>query len=688
MSIKSFMTSCLALICAVMAVMAALLIVHSWKMTVAARESRELVQMLGATTVISESIGPERGATLVAMTGDAAARQTLAETRARGDAAFDKALAIVAASSVPARKFAQTELTGIRESLAKYRAAADGVMAASDLGTMTPVRAQFISDMLALNGRISKVSGKLERDLFDTDAEIGNIASVAQLVWNMRDYVGRVASVYTEVLGSGKPFSPLLIHQEDLAQGNVDQVWQRIQDVAGSDESAPALRAAVADVRENWQKPWRAMRERIGIGSDAGHYDLDAAEWRRVNQPMMKPIMKVRDVAIEEALRVADAKGSDAAVNLALVGALLLGAAALMAAVSIGINRRVTRPLTALTGVIGELAGGARDFSVPYAVRSDEMGALAKAIDVLRGNALAADRLAAEQAEANREKEASRQRVEAVTSGFVGSIDGVVASVSASAETVRAEIATVVRSAGVVADQSRLVTAAAGQATANVQTVASAAEELSSSILEISRRVSEAASVTADAVDQAEQTNQTIRGLAQAAQKIGEVIALITDIASQTNLLALNATIEAARAGEAGKGFAVVAGEVKLLASQTAKATEEIQAQVGAIQAETGRAVSAIGGIAGVIGTVNQITVGIASAVEEQGAATSEIARNVQQAAAGTTEVSLSMSQVMTAAEVTGEAAGRLSGLADQLSAESGNLRGLVGDFVGQIRSA
>ncbi len=236
--------------------------------------------------------------------------------------------------------------------------------------------------------------------------------------------------------------------------------------------------------------------------------------------------------------------------------------------------------------------------------------------------------------------------------------------------------------------QSTAVAAASEEASANVQTVASATEELSSSVQEIGRQVSESAKIAGQAVEQANRTNTTVQGLAASAEKIGTVVKLIQDIASQTNLLALNATIEAARAGEAGKGFAVVAAEVKNLANQTAKATEEIGQQIAEIQAATKESVGAIQEIAGTITSINQIATTIAAAVEEQGAATQEIARNVQEAAKGTQEVSSNIGGVNMAAAETGQMATGLLSAAGELTKQSESLRQEVEGFFTTIRAA
>jgi methyl-accepting chemotaxis protein len=236
--------------------------------------------------------------------------------------------------------------------------------------------------------------------------------------------------------------------------------------------------------------------------------------------------------------------------------------------------------------------------------------------------------------------------------------------------------------------QSLAAASGANQATANVQTVAAASEELSTSITEIGRQVTQASTVSRKAADEGERTNKTVSGLSESAQRIGEVVALINDIASQTNLLALNATIEAARAGEAGKGFAVVASEVKSLANQTAKATDDIRAQVAAIQAETRSAVDAIQGISKTILEVNEISSSIATAVEEQTAATQEITRNVQEAASGTQEVSRNMGSVTEAVEQAGSTASQVLSAADRLAKQASTLRTEVDHFLETIRAA
>ncbi|WP_244433664.1 methyl-accepting chemotaxis protein [Azospirillum sp. B506] len=322
---------------------------------------------------------------------------------------------------------------------------------------------------------------------------------------------------------------------------------------------------------------------------------------------------------------------------------LTIGASVLVTVICIGLAASllssVVRPILTLTGTMGRLAN--RELSAPVdgTARSDELGAMARAVQVFKDGLIEADRLAAAEAAEQQAKLRRAQTIERLLTGFESSSNAALRTVAAAASELDATAHSMSAMAQQTSSQATVVASAAEQTSANVQTVATATEEMASSIREIGTQIARSADIAGKAVNEAAQTSNAVRSLAEAAQKIGEVVGLITDIASQTNLLALNATIEAARAGEAGKGFAVVASEVKSLAGQTAKATDEIASQIGAIQQTTQSVVSAITGIGGTIGSINDITTAIAAAIEEQSAATNEISRNVQQAAAGTQEV-------------------------------------------------
>ncbi|PHS79572.1 MAG: methyl-accepting chemotaxis protein [Rhodospirillaceae bacterium] len=376
--------------------------------------------------------------------------------------------------------------------------------------------------------------------------------------------------------------------------------------------------------------------------------------------------------------------------SLLLIEKILLVVGVLMSAgVALLIGRSIAKPISAMTETMGHLAKKDWSVDVHSQDRTDEIGEMAAAVQIFKTNGQEVDRLEAEQkAHEARAVEEKRQQMLDMADSFEASVGGVVQSVSAASTEMQSSAQTLSTTAEETAGQSEIVATAANNATENVQTVASATEELSSSIQEISRQVSQSTQIAGSAVIEVESTNEKIQGLAEAANKIGEVVAMITDIADQTNLLALNATIEAARAGDAGKGFAVVASEVKNLANQTAKATEEISSQIGDIQSATNTAVEAIGSIGGTINELNEISSAIAAAVEEQGAATQEIARNVEQAANGTTEVSSNIAGVQQAAGETGHSANDMLGAATELSQQSELLRSEVDSFLHNIRNS
>jgi methyl-accepting chemotaxis protein len=366
--------------------------------------------------------------------------------------------------------------------------------------------------------------------------------------------------------------------------------------------------------------------------------------------------------------------------TLVALGALLSAALMMMVAGS------VLRPLRLLTGSMARLSGGNLDVEVPGLGRRDELGEMARAVQVFKQNAAEQRRMESEQA-AERERQLARaQRLEELAGSFDGEVAAVIGALGGSAGEMQQASQSMSATAEETSRQATAVAVASEQASSNVQTVASAAEELSSSIREIARQMGASSAIARDATGEAEKAQATVRGLAAAAEKIGEVVELINAIAGQTNLLALNATIEAARAGDAGKGFAVVAGEVKSLANQTAKATEEIAAQIDAVRSEINGTVGAIEGIVSTIGKINEISASIAAAVEEQDAATQEIARNVEQAAQGTQQVSGNIAGVTTAADETGSAANQVLRVAQTVAEGTQSIERLVGTFTAEMR--
>jgi methyl-accepting chemotaxis protein len=397
------------------------------------------------------------------------------------------------------------------------------------------------------------------------------------------------------------------------------------------------------------------------------------------------------DFSAEEAglmdVRKTQNASTEETTSILIIGGIVV-AVVLGGGIGLFVGNGIAGPISQMTDAMGRLADGDKETEIPGTERGDEVGDMASAVLVFKENMIKADQLAAEQEKERGGRERRAKKVDKLTKGFDTEVSGVLETVAAAATEMDSTAASMSATAEETSRQATAASSASEQASQNVQTVASAAEELSSSISEISRQVTQSTEIAGTAVDAASKADEMIQGLAMSAQKIGEVVELITDIADQTNLLALNATIEAARAGDAGKGFAVVASEVKNLANQTAKATEEIGSQINGIQGATQDSVQAIHGITKTINDISAISSAIAAAVEEQGAATGEIARNVEEASAGTTEVTSNVTSVTQAASETGQSSTAVREAAQDLSSQSESLKAMVESFLHDVRSA
>ncbi|HLO76596.1 MAG TPA: HAMP domain-containing methyl-accepting chemotaxis protein [Magnetospirillum sp.] len=457
----------------------------------------------------------------------------------------------------------------------------------------------------------------------------------------------------------------------------IEKILAEASQGAGTPELTKALQS-LPPMLETYRTTLRKLREGTIQASDL--IMVGNAAQRRIDEVEEQQLTFLR--AMEDGAKTS-AMRSEVADLLISIAALALGAV-----VAWVIGSGIARPLDAMTAAMRNLADGNLNTVIPAARGKDEIAAMAQALEVFKNNGH--KRLQLEQAaHAEAERRARRQdTVDRLTADFDSRAAQLVRVVADTASGLSDTATNMSAAADQTSRQSTAVAAAATQASANVETVAAAAEELAASIGEIGRQVSHSNEISRRAADAAKRTDADVQQLSVSATRIGEVVNLINDIASQTNLLALNATIEAARAGEAGKGFAVVAHEVKSLANQTARATEEISAQIGAVQDQTKTVVNAIRSIGAVIEEVSSIAGAIAAAVEQQSSATQEIARNVEQAAAGTSEVSSTITGVQQAAGDTGTAAASVLDAARLLAGQAGELRQAVDGFLRDVKTA
>ena len=635
----------------------------------------------------------ERGTLALVLGADAAVdavgETRIADNRRVAEKSYADAMVRLGAIDLPGLSRIIETLRATHDALAAARPRADAASrqakAARDAGTVQEVLKAYQSslDAIIAAGEFVEASSKL------VDPVIDQLLSAKQAAWAMRTYAGSAIFRVENAVASGKSWSTADIVGVAEDHGRAAFAWATLDDVAARADSPKSLVEAIGKIRRDYlgyaNGDLKTYVDTLTLGKQL---DMSLHEVQGRDAAAMAPIVDTANVALNLMVARADDQTSLARSSLLLNGAMMLAAVGFTIAGFLIANRRVSRPIQMMTGAMRRLAERDMTVMIPGSGRGDEIGAMAAAVQVFKDNMIEADRLAEAQRAEQTQKEARSTHIERLNTDFDSSARDALASLANAATELRTTAGGMSNNSDVASKQAGAVAAASDQTSANVQTVAAATEQLSASIQEISRQIAQSSTIAGQAVSEAAETSATMRTLADAAQKIGDVVRLINDIASQTNLLALNATIEAARAGEAGKGFAVVASEVKSLATQTARATEDISAQIAAMQDSTGAAVTAIERIDTTIGRMNDIATSIAAAMDQQGAATQEIARNVQEAARGTAEVSSNIGGLSQAVDETGVASIDVLSAADELGRQAETLRVRVGTFLADIRAA
>ncbi|HET6608519.1 MAG TPA: methyl-accepting chemotaxis protein [Rhodopila sp.] len=547
----------------------------------------------------------------------------------------------------------------------------------------------YFDESVKLQGILEAISAGMFARVRDDNPFISQMLLIKQLAWLVRNSSGEASLLVSQSLAKGQPLADLLTRWTAY-QGGSRALWQVIDASADGLQVPADFRKTLADARQALFAPdYIAVQNRLMHELISGKQpEMTADAWSGYTVPILGVMMGVADAALKQAGTNAQSQIGEACAAVAWQGLLLLLSLVGVLAGFLFVTRRITSPLLRLRSATERLAAGDFTAETDLGNRGDEIGSIATALGTFRTQAIEKSRIESEQRGTRARAEERQRAIEAHIAEFQGAVGETLRTLDTAREQLGNTAGDMTRIAERGAVGVRDAEQATGEASDNVSGIAAATEELNASIREIARQVAESAHVSQRAVEETQQTDETVRGLAESASRIGEVIGLISSIAAQTNLLALNATIEAARAGEAGKGFAVVASEVKSLANQTAKATEEIGNQIASVRNVTQDAVRAISQIRGTIDEVNSVSTMIAASIEEQGAALQEIARNTQLAADRTRKASGSVTAVSVETEATTTSASAVQSAAASLDKEAGHLRRQVDAFMDRLRAA